>query len=378
LLKSRGFWIGIVISLASIGLFIRIMPDPGEVKSAFQNADWWLAILSLPVYFLGLWVRTIRWQFILRPVKKVSALRLFPVVLIGLMANNLIPARAGELARAYVLGQREKISKTTSFGTIAVDRVFDGITLVPLMLVVALFAKGDTTFDVGAGPLKVNLNFTGLGIVMSVIFGAALALLAYLALSDRGRRLLHRLVHRLAPARAKPAIEGLLHSFFDGLHALRSPADLAAAWLMSLISWTLEATMYYIVARAFGINEGFQIFLLLTAAANLVIAVIATQGGVGPFEIVVSKTVVAFAATSGAGLEANAAAYAVGLHALLLFPIVAIGLILMWSMNLSFGEMLRRGEPASAAAPDAAAVVADDEAGRHVRVAGPAVEGTRK
>lgn len=374
MLKSRGFWIGIVISLASIGLFIRIMPDPGEVKSAFQHADWWLAALSLPVYFLGLWVRTIRWQFLLRPVKKVSTIRLYPVVLIGLMANNLIPARAGELARAYVLGQREKISKTTSLGTIAVDRIFDGITLVPMMLVVALFAKGDTTFDIGAGPLKVNLNFTGIGIVMSVLFGGALALLAYFALSDRGRRLLHRLVHRFAPGSLKPKIEDLLHSFFDGLHALRSPVDLGIAWVMSLISWTLEATMYFIVARAFGIHEAFYIFLLLTAAANLVIAVIATQGGVGPFEIVVSKTIVAFAATSTkAGLEANAAAYAVGLHALLLFPIVAIGLILMWSMNLSFGEMLKRSEPA-----DATAVAEDDAAGRAVRVVRPAVEGTRK
>lgn len=371
MLKSRGFWIGILISLASIGLFVRIMPDVGEVKDAFQQADWWLALLSLPVYFAGLWVRTIRWQYLLRPVKKVPALRLYPVVIIGLMANNLIPARAGELARAYVLGEREKISKTTSLGTIAVDRLFDGVTLVPMMLIVALIAKGDTNFDVGVGPLKANLNFTGLGVVMSVLFGAALAVLGYLALSDRGRRLLHRLVHRFAPASLKPKVEDLLRSFFDGLHALRSPVDLAAAWIMSLISWTLEATMYFIVARAFGIHEGFHIFLLLTAAANLVIAVVATQGGVGPFELVVSKTVVAFAVTtSKTGLEATAAAYAVGLHALLLFPIVAIGLVLMWSMNLSFGDMLK-GRGAAEPAP------ADDDArGVVVHSARPAVEGT--
>jgi len=371
LLKSRGFWIGILVSLASIGLFVRIMPDVGEVKDAFQQADWWLALLSLPVYFAGLWVRTIRWQYLLRPVKKVPALRLYPVVIIGLMANNLIPARAGELARAYVLGEREKISKTTSLGTIAVDRLFDGVTLVPMMLIVALLAKGDTNFDVGVGPLKANLNFTGLGVVMSVLFGAALVLLAYLALSDSGRRLLHRLVHRFAPASLKPKVEDLLRSFFDGLHALRSPVDLAAAWIMSLISWSLEATMYFMVARAFGIHEGFHIFLLLTAAANLVIAVVATQGGVGPFELVVSKTVVAFAVTtSKTGLEATAAAYAVGLHALLLFPIVAIGLVLMWSMNLSFGDMLK-GRGAAEPAP------ADDEAaGVVVRAARPAVEGT--
>ena len=146
-------------------------------------------------------------------------------------------------------------------------------------------------------------------------------------------------MHRFAPAALKPKVEGLLHSFFDGLHALRSPVDLAVAWVMSLISWTLEATMYYMVARAFGIHERFYVFLLLTAAANLAIAIVASQGGVGPFELVVSQTIVAFGAARRD--QADAAAYAIGLHALLLFPIVVIGLYLMWSMKLTFGDMLK-------------------------------------
>jgi uncharacterized membrane protein YbhN (UPF0104 family) len=171
---------------------------------------------------------------------------------------------------------------------------------------------------------------------MAVLFGGALAVLFYLALSDSGRHLLHRLVHRFAPAKFKPKVEGLLLSFFEGLHALRSPVDLAVAWAMSLISWTLEATMYYIVALAFGIHEGFHIFLLLTAAANLAIAIVASQGGIGPFELVVSKTVVAFGAASELG-----SAYAIGLHAVLIFPIVVIGLYLMWSMQFSLGDMLK-------------------------------------
>lgn len=361
MLKSRGFWIGVVISLIFIGLFVR-STDFGEVKQAFEDANYWLALASLPVYFLGLWVRTIRWQYLLRPVKRVSAIRLYPVVIIGLMANNLIPARAGELARAYVLGQREKISKTTTLGTIAVDRLFDGVTLVPMLLIVAAFAGSDTDFAVGFGK---RLNFAGLGIVMAVLFGIALAVLFYLALSDSGRRLLHRLVHRFAPAKFKPKVEGLLHSFFEGLHALRSPVDLGAAWLMSLISWTLEATMYFIVARAFGIHEGFHVFLLLTAAANLAIAIIASQGGIGPFELVVSKTVVAFGAASQLS-----SAYAIGLHALLIFPIVVIGLYLMWSMDLGFGEMLKGGKSEPKPAPE------DAPAGRVLPSAHPAVEGT--
>lgn len=348
MLKSRGFWIGILVSAVFIGLFIFTsdVRHPAKLRHAFSDVNYWWIAISIPVYYAALWVRTIRWQYLLRPVTRVSALRLYPVVIIGLMANNLIPARAGELARAYVLGQREKISKTTALGTIAVDRLFDGVTLVPMVLVVATFAGGDTSFPVGFGK---NLNFAGLGLVMAALFGVAIAVLFYLALSDSGRRLLHQMVHRFAPAKLKPKVEDLLASFFEGLQALRSPINLAAAWLMSLISWTLEALMYYLVARGFGIHEGFYIFLLLTAAANLAIAIVATQGGVGAFELVVSKTVVAFGAASVAPdqFKALSEAYALGLHALLLFPIVIIGLYLMWSMQFSFGDMLksRREEP---------------------------------
>lgn len=367
MLKSRGFWIGIAVSVVLIGLFVHSTPI-GDMKRAFQDANPWLALASLPVYFLGLWVRTIRWRYLLRPVKKVSVLRLYPVVIIGLMANNLIPARAGELARAYVLGEREKVSKTSALGTIAVDRIFDGLTLIPMMLIVAAFAGSDAKFPVG---FHRSLNFAGLGIVMAVFFGVAIAILFYMAISEHGRDLLHRLVVRFAPRSLKPKVEGLLHSFFDGLAALRSPIDLGLAWLMSLVSWTLEATMYYIVARAFGIDEPFYVFLLLCAAANLAIAIVASQGGIGPFEIVVSNTIIAF----GASVQsADANAYALGLHAILLIPIVAIGLALMWSMNLTFGAMLK-GERQTEAETEALAIE-EDAAARTARPSNPVAEGS--
>lgn len=340
MLKSRGFWIGILVSAVFIALFVR-STDFVEVRRAFRDANYWWVLASLPVYFAGLWMRTIRWQYLLRPVRKVSTRRLYPVVIIGLMANNLIPARAGELARAYVLGVRERVSKTTALGTIAVDRIFDGITLVPMLLIVAAFAGDQAHFQVGIGDWKTTLNFAGLGLVMSVFFGVAIAILGFLAFSQRGRDMVHRLIHRFAPARLKPKVEYLVHSFFDGLKALRSPIDLAVALFVSAISWTLEATMYYMIARGFQIDEPFYVFLLLTAAANLAIAIIASQGGVGPFELVVKETLVSFGIIGGAE---KAAAYAIGLHAVLLFPIIVLGLFLMWSMKLTFGDMLKSSQ----------------------------------
>ena len=129
--------------------------------------------------------------------------------------------------------------------------------------------------------------------------------------------------------------------------------------------------MYYLVARGFGIHEGFHIFLLLTAAVNLAIAIVATQGGVGAFEFVVSKTIVAFGVTGGE-FKALSEGYAIGLHAVLLFPIVIIGLYLMWSMQFNFGDMLsgNSGDDTPAA---------DGEGGgtRMIVKPHPAVEGDR-
>jgi uncharacterized protein (TIRG00374 family) len=368
LLKSRGFWIGIGISAVLIFFFVRGQ-DFGEVKEAFRDANYFLVALSLPVYFLGLWMRTIRWQYLLRPVKRISTIRLYPVVIIGLMANNLIPARVGELARAYVLGQRERISKTTSLGTIAVDRLFDGVTLVPMLFLVGAFAGHEAHFDV---PVLGKLNFEGLGIVMSILFGLGIGFLCLLAFVDGVRRQFNRLVKLVLPARLEDRVENLMDSFLDGLHALKSPVDLGVALFFSVVSWTLEATMYWMVALAFDIHEGFHVFLLLTAASNLAIAIIASQGGVGPFEIVVKETLVAF----GVGTSLSSA-YAIGLHAILLFPVTAIGLYLIWSMKLTFGDMLKRStfDEHDEPLPDRTAEPAPRPARSSNSPGGPAIEG---
>ncbi len=201
---------------------------------------------------------------------------LYPIVIIGFMANNLIPARAGELVRAYIVGEREKVSKMAALGTIAVDRVFDGITLLPFLLIVGAFAG---TND--------ELRF--IAISMTVLFGAGLLVMIALALSEGFSRWVVRLALRLTPSRLKAQVEGLVESFLTGLHSFRSPGDMLAASVTSVVSWLLEATMYYMVGLAFNLDVGFHVYLLVTAGANLAIAVIATQGGVGPFEVVTQR-----------------------------------------------------------------------------------------
>jgi uncharacterized membrane protein YbhN (UPF0104 family) len=120
---------------------------------------------------------------------------------------------------------------------------------------------------------------------------------------------------------------------------------MAGAWVASVVSWLLEATMYYMVGEAFGLGLGFHVYLLVAAAANLAIT-LPTPGGVGPFELGIRWALAPFAVATD-----TVRAYAIVLHALLLFPVIALGFLFLWSINLSLGEMLRR--PASASEPAA-------------------------
>jgi uncharacterized membrane protein YbhN (UPF0104 family) len=291
-------WIGLALSAVFIAIFV-LRTDFSEIGDAFAHANYWWALAALPVYFTAAWFRAWRWKYLLRPLGEMRVSALYPIVIIGFMANNLIPARAGELVRAYIVGERAKVSKMAALGTIAVDRVFDGITLLPILLI-------------------------------------GLLVMVALALSQGFSRWVVRLALRLTPSRLRAQVEGLVESFLTGLHSFRNPADMLAASITSLISWLLEATMYYMVGLAFDLGVGFHVYLLVAAGANLAIAVIATQGGVGPFEVVARETVAFFGVESGV-----ASAYAVALHALLLIPVIALGLYFLWAINLSLGDVLR-------------------------------------
>ena len=126
-----------ILSLVFLAVFVfRSRHDLGQIPDSFAHANYWWVAASIPVYFAGAWFRAWRWKYLLRPLGEMRVAALYPIVIIGFMANNLVPARAGELVRAYVVGEQEKVSKMAALGTIAVDRVFDGITLLPFLLIV--------------------------------------------------------------------------------------------------------------------------------------------------------------------------------------------------------------------------------------------------
>ena len=140
--KRWKFVFGVAISIVFLWFSLRGL-HLQAVWHYIQVANFWWILPAVAVYFAAVWARTWRWHYLLRPLKSVPLKRLFPIVCIGYFGNNVYPARAGEVIRAFVLRRNEGISVSASLATIIVERVFDGL----VMLLFVFFALPFVGFE---------------------------------------------------------------------------------------------------------------------------------------------------------------------------------------------------------------------------------------
>jgi len=293
--------------------------DLKEVGSALLEANYLFVAPALLVTFCGYLLRAARWRVILLPSKEVSAGRLFPLLIIGFAVNNLLPARIGEFARAYLLGEKEGISKSLSFATVVVERILDGLTLIfSLFLVSLLFALP------GWG--------RKMGLLSVLFFGGALA---FLFLLLYGREQSSRVVKRLAtPLGLADRATQVASSFVSGAEALRHRRSIPSLALLSLLVWSCEATSYLFLTWAFPIYLSplmrVVAALFVMVVANLGVLIPSSPGYIGTFHFFAMSALAVF----GAARE-TALSYGVVSHALQYLLVTGLGLLFLWRENLS-------------------------------------------
>ncbi len=321
--RSLQFWLGAIISAALIALFLRAT-HPAQIADALNEASYWWLLPATVVLFVALALRCYRWSFLMRPVAPIGAFRLFPYAIIGYMANNLLPARAGEIVRAWVVGERENVSRVATLGTIAVERLFDGCVLVLMFLVAGAFVG----FNDG--------RLRAIAVASSALFLVALAIFYYVTYTeDRASRAFGALA-RFLPERYEHLGEEMVHNLSVGLRSVHTPGSLVIVFALSAAAWTVEATCYAVIGRGFDLDVNFGHYALLLSAANLAIIIPTFLGGTGPFEWAAKLVLV------GAGAaDAIASAYSVIAHAIIIVPTTILGLIFLWSFGLSFRSVTR-------------------------------------
>lgn len=309
------------ISGVFIALFLRTT-HPRELAEAMNQANYWWLIPAIAVLFVAIIVRCIRWAILMRPLVDISPWRLLPYAIIGYMANNLLPARAGEVVRAYITGERENISRMGVLGTVAVERLFDGCVLVIMLLISGAIVGFD------------DRRLQAIAIVSSMVFLAAL--IGFYILTRTEERAF-RVIHfglRLLPNRLEHLVEGIAESLVLSLRSVHSARTMGGVFALSATAWTVEAGSYAVLGQGFDLGVGFANYCLLLAAANLAIIIPTFFGGTGPFEWAAKLTL------TGAGVPAAlAGAFSVVAHAFVLVPTTIIGLLILWSYGLSFKRL---------------------------------------
>lgn len=314
--------LGLVVSVIFVTLLLRQVAL-SELRDAFSDAQFGWLVAGFAIYLGALWLRGLRWRLMLRESTVLSTNDATALVIIGYAANNVLPVRVGELVRAQLLSDRHGADRLSALGTIVAERILDG-------LVLSLFLAGTIALAGGNETLRLLAMAMGTGFVVLTV---GLFLLGPWLVSEpaKGLQLL-----KFAPKRVREFMESRASRFVYGLATVRERSAWAAVLGITIASWTVEAAMYWLVGIGFGLELSPLLFLGVCGAANLAIAVPSTSGGIGPFEFFAREVVVVFGVTTVAGT-----AYALALHALLLIPIVILGLMLLWQRHISFRSLLR-------------------------------------
>lgn len=324
------FVVGLLVSLVFLWYALRDL-HLGQVWAALREARYGWVVPGLAVYFLSVWFRSWRWAFLLRGSKRVSGTRLFPIVVIGYMGNDILPFRLGEVLRAYVLWRNEAINVGTTLTTAVLERLFDGLTMVLFVVVGLSFV-----------PMSAFLG--RLVAVASVVFVGALGVFLFLAARPALlQRLAHTVLGRLVPARWRLGLVGFVEGVVRGLESLQSASDVLVLFGLTVWVWLLETAKYWLVSFAFGLHLSYPGIMLMGGAVNLLTALPSLPGYIGTFELGIKVL-------EGIGAPAAAAgSYVLVLHALLLVPVTLLGLAFMVAEGVRWTEVgeaarLRQGQ----------------------------------
>jgi hypothetical protein len=343
-MKRWQFWVGILISVAFLWLALRGL-KLSEVWESLKTANYGWLLPGIAVYFVGVWARAWRWHYLLQPLKPISTQAMFPIVTIGYMGNNIFPARAGEILRAYILRRKENVPVSASLATIVIERIFDGVVML-MFVFVNLNGLAQLTHDSGfAGSIQ------SVAVLGTAAFFVALVVFLLMAMfPHQSLGLYERFIAPRIPERLRAKLTGMLVSFWTGLESLRSPRSIFMVFLTSIVIWLLETAKYWFVTYAFdftGYMGGFFGLMLMNGIVNLATTIPSAPGYVGTFDTPGIAVLVAYGVP-----PAIATGYTLTLHAALWLPITLVGLYffaregLSWDKVQAEYETIKDTEPA--------------------------------
>jgi uncharacterized protein (TIRG00374 family) len=259
--------IGFAISIIALLISLRGV-DLGQAFDIATSAapTWFAAMLGFTV--LDIATRSLRWQRLVRPVAAVRYLHMAAYLTVGYLANNVLPARLGELVRSHYLGEREGISRTTTLGTVVVERVID-------LTIVVLIAAGAILILAVRG-VVVSAVAIGLAVAGLMVLGLVAALVAHrIPGADRVAAVLSRW----------PLLTRLGARLRDGLAVAGRPRTLGEAIGLSLVAWSFSTLVFAAAGQSIGVELAIGQAALMASGTALATAIPSGPGYFGTFEL---------------------------------------------------------------------------------------------
>ena len=329
----------VVVSLALIA-FLLWRIDLEEAARALRDADYVYVAPALALFGLSKLLVAYRWRLMMAKFAAgLPLMPLFGILLVSNLANNVMPARLGDLIRVQVPAQRFDLSRARLAATVfATESLLDGIAFAVLGLI------GLALIDLRGFPMGVFWGLLGL------VLGGLVAVipLSHLRLSGGWTQ---RGIMPALPARVRLAVEESVPHFIDGLAVFRDPRLGSQAVVLSFAVWLLEVGMFALFGRAFGITLSMPAWMLITIAANVISSVPIAPSNIGAYELAISELVGALGVAAGV-----AGGFAIAAHMFNIAWITVAGFIAMWVLGLGPGDVFsfrkregfRRAESASA------------------------------
>jgi glycosyltransferase 2 family protein len=321
--------LGVVISVALLWWTLR-GESFSDIWNVLRESNLALFILSAAVATVTFPLRAWRWRYILEPsAGTIPFGQLWRATAIGVMVNNVSPARAGELARAYVISRETgRVRFSAALGSLVVDRVFDALVVLLLLLAVVSLPGFPRDTVVAGWPISKLL-----------LAGAAIALTALLLLilaamyPERLVRLWERALGNRAPRIMERGREILL-SFGAGLGVLRDARRSAIVFFWALVMWVVNGISFWVAFKAVGIKAPLSAAFFLQSLLAAVVAAPSAPGFFGPFEAATKVALNVY------GIDDTlAVSYALGYHILGWIPITLIGLWYLGKLGLHLKDM---------------------------------------
>lgn len=322
--------LGVFVSIALLLYALRDV-SAAELLRHLGEADPWLLLAATVVATLTFHLRAIRWRLLLRGANgELPFGSRYAAVCIGFMANNVLPGRLGEFARAYSLSRIEPVRLSGALASLVVERLLDAVALM-VLFVPAFFLGG---VDEAASRTLRDLFTVAVAVIslLLIIFGLLVRF------PDRLLGLADRWSRRLGPERVADRVMSILAAFVEGLGALRHASVFARAMLWSFAVWGWNAFSFYLGFLAFDIlSPGFEGALVLQTTISFAVAIPSTPGFFGPFE-----TAARLALELHHVEPARIISFAAGYHILTFLPITVLGIWYMRRLGISRKEFGRR------------------------------------